>query len=187
MIASKLMIESELTAPDTADDAGPPVLLKRLGNAVEANLAKNKLETAGIPSFLGGENAFAGDVMHPLPYREVELFVPQSMVAEALDVLDAPPADPDELFGEPFLEDPGRVISFRAFVTAVVGWLFVILAVYGFAISIPAFVYAIYLSFRALTISTDRSPSTIVKSVLALLIATGGLVLAIAVSLTIGR
>ena len=40
------MIESELPPP--ADDPGPPVLLKRLGNAVEANLAKNKLATAGL-------------------------------------------------------------------------------------------------------------------------------------------
>ena len=163
------------------------MLLKRLGNAVEANLAKNKLETAGIPSFLGGENAFAGDLMHPLPYREVELFVPQSMVAEALEVLDAPPEDPDELLGDPFVADAGQLWSSRAFVCAVVGWLVFFLAVYGFLLSAPTFAYAIFLSFRAVSASTDRSTSTIGKSIIALVLSMGGLVMAVAVAFTLRR
>lgn len=186
------MIESELHPPphephDPGHDFGPPVLLKRLGNAVEANLAKNKLETAGIPSFLGGENAFAGDIMHPLPYREVELFVPQSMAAEALDVLEAPPDDPSELSTEPYLEDPARAWSFRAFVCAIVGWCFFTLAAYGFVLSLPVFLFAVFLSFRAIAASTDRSPGTILKVIVAVLIAAAGIAADVAVFLTLIR
>lgn len=182
------MIESELHPPDAAEpDHGPPVLLKRLGSAVEANLARNKLATAGIPAFLAGENTFAGDVMHPLPYREVELYVPQSLATEALDVLDAPPSDPAELFGDPFIEDPARRMSFRAFVAGVVGWCLLVLAVGGPFFAIASFVYAIFLSLRAMSVSTDRAPATVVKCGAALLFSVVGLVVAIGVLIMLSR
>lgn len=173
------------TAP--GEDLGPPVLLKRLGNAVEANLAKNKLATAGIPSFLAGENTFAGDVMHPLPYREVELYVPQSLANEALDVLEAPPEDPELLRGDPFQDDPARRLSFRAAVAAVVGWCLFVLAVGGPFFAIAAFLYAIFLALRAIAISTERAASTVFKCGLALLLSAGGIVTAYAVLVMLFR
>lgn len=173
------MIDSELPIPDADDataDPGPPVLLKRLGNAVEANLAKNKLETAGIPSFLGGEDAFA--VPYPMRSREVELFVPQSMVATALEVLDALPADPSEVLGDPFVEDPGRTLSMRAFVAAVGGCMFFFPSGATSFIAAPVFVYAIYLSFRALAVSTECTAATLARCVIAALISAGGIFVA---------
>jgi hypothetical protein len=167
------MTKSEL--PETDLGLGPPVLLKKLGNAIEANLAKNKLATAGIPAFLAGENTFAGDVMNPLPYREVELYVPQSLVGDALEVLEAPPSDPAELAGEPYFDDPARALSFRAFVASVVGWLFFILTPSGVFLAVPAFVYAIYLGCRAIAVSADRGGATIFKCVAALLVSAAGI------------
>lgn len=181
------MTDSEPSLSDPDTDLGPPVLLRRLGNAVEANLAKNKLATAGIPAFLAGENTFAGDVMNPLPYREVELYVPQSLATEALEVLAAPPSDPAESSFEPYLDDPGRRLSFQAFVASIVGWCLFVLAVYGFLLAVPAFAYAIYLSSRAFVASTERGGATLFKCVAAMLIASAGLVAATAVIVMLWR
>lgn len=179
------MADQSIENPDRgstdAADPGPPVLLKRLSNAVEANLAKNKLATAGIPAFLAGENAFAGDVMQPLPYRDVELYVPQSLVAEALAVLESPPEDPSQFVGDSFVDDPSRAASFRAFVASVVGWCVFVLGPYGVFFALPAFAYATYLAVRALTLNSDRAPSTVFKCVAALVVAGVGLISSVGV------
>jgi Putative prokaryotic signal transducing protein len=177
------MIESEERPPEP--DFGPPVLLKRLGNAVEANLAKSKLATAGIPSFLGGENVFAGDLMHPLPYRSVEIYVPESMVHDALDVLDAP-TELDDF--EPFLdEDPARPLAFRALVTAVAGWVVFFLTIFGTALAIAAFVYSIGLAVGTIVRSTHRTSSIVVQASLAFVLSLVGLGASAVVLVTVLR
>lgn len=151
------MIEAEQQPlPIHSPPRDPPVLLKRLGNAVEANLARAKLESAGIPAFLGEQDAFSGGMSQGVGHAEVELFVPQSLVDVALDVLDAAPDEPFDLEFDAVPDDPGRRLSFRAFVCSVVAWLVLFMAPVGLALAVPLFVYALHLAFRATFRSHER-------------------------------
>lgn len=163
------------------------ILLKKCASPVEANLIKAKLATAGIPAVLTGDNTFARDVMLPMPNREVDVFVPASLVDEARAVLEAPADEPDELAGEPIVDDPARVSSARAFAAGVAGWCLFVLAVYGVFLALPTFAYSIYLAVRSLIHSAERSPSLLFKCVSALAISIAGLIFAVALLVYLSR
>lgn len=156
----------------TFDDLGPPVLLKRLGNALEGELARGRLLDAGIPATLSAADAFSADG-RPIA-RQVELFVPRSLVHDALDVLDIPPLEAEAFDDEAYpVDDPGRPIAFRGFVASVVGWLIVFLAVVGAVLAVPMFGYAASLAVAAVRRSTlrDRGLRFQVAATLALSVA----------------
>ena len=147
---------SEPTAEAIEAEFGPPVLLKRLGNLFEGELARNCLADAGIPSFLAGVDTFS--VGGRGARGQVELFVPESLVHDALDLLDAPAFDdPDDAPLAP--DDPGRPCAFRAFVAAIAGWLVVFLGPFGVWLAVPLFGYCFLLIVRAVRQSTtgDRT------------------------------
>lgn len=166
------MLGTPADTPENAPDPlGQPVLLKRLGNLFEGELARNRLADAGIPSLLAGVDAFHGDSGGSR--GQVELFVPQSLVDAALDVLDAPPLDePDD--GESFVDDPGRPFAFRAFVAAVIGWLVVFLGPFGVWLAMPTFVYAVVLATRAVRRSPTADRTLRLQVATAVLIAVVG-------------
>ena len=82
----------------------------------------------------------------------------------------------DDLEFDPFVEDPGLPVAFRAFVTAVVGWLIFFLAPVGIGLAIFPFVYAIVLAVRSLRVSIDRTRSVTLKCLLSVCISVIGLV-----------
>lgn len=136
------------SSPEPESD-DPPVLLKRLGNGFEGDLARRRLESAGIPSFVAGVDSFGGP--RDAARGQVELFVPASFAHEALDVLDAPPLEEGD---EPLPDDPGRPLAFRAFVAAVGGWMAVVFGPIGVVLAVSAFVYSVVLALRAVRMTT---------------------------------
>ena len=172
-------------------ELGPPVLLKRLGNALEANLARARLESAGIPSFIAGPDAFSLGVAAGRTDRSpsVGLFVPERCVAEALDVLDRPPLDEDDAAADDdfaAFDDPGRPIAFRAFVASVAGWTIVFLTIVGLAIAVPTFVYAIVLALRAVRRSTTVDRGLRLQVAAAIGLAVLGLAMAAFLAIALG-
>lgn len=154
---------------------GPPVLLKRLGNVVEANLARARLESAGIPSFLGEQDVFSGGAIHAGSRQGVEIYVPEDLLREALDVLDTPP-DLAETGGyEPVIEDPGRRLSFKALVASVIGWLVVVLHPVGGFLALGLFGYAMYLAGVSVSRSHERDLTLRVRVVVAMVLSVAGL------------
>lgn len=166
------MIDSEI---HPRPEFGPPVLLKRLGNAVEANLARARLESAGIPSFLGEQDVFSGGAIHAGGHTGVEIYVPADLLDDALDVLEAPPDLPDPSFFEPFVEDPGRRLSFKALVTSVIGWLVVVLHPVGAFLSLGLHLYAIYLAGLGVLRSQDRDLTLRVRVVATAFLSVAGI------------
>jgi hypothetical protein len=162
-----------------ASKATPPVLLKRLGNVIEANLARARLESAGIPSFLGEQDVFSGGSIHAGSRHGVEIYVPANLQQAALEVLDEPPELSDPYAFEPIIEDPGRSQSFRAVVTAVIGWLVIVLHPVGAFVSIGLHVYAIYLACTAVKSSYDRDLTLRARVVVAVLVSVLGLAAAV--------
>lgn len=154
---------------------GPPVLLKRLGNLVEANLARARLESAGIPSFLGEQDAFSGGSIHAAGRIGVEIYVPAELLNDALDILEAPPDLQDIPPFEPFVEDPGRRLSFKALVASVIGWLVVVLHPVGAILSLGLHLYAIYLAYSAVVQSHERDLTLRARVVLTVLISVSGI------------
>jgi len=81
---------------DDAKDWGPFVAVKSFSDSIEAHIARSKLDSCGIPSFIEGEhvsNLRAGTL---LPLRGVVLMVPEKLRAEALGVLDVKRVDDDD-------------------------------------------------------------------------------------------
>lgn len=161
--------------PQPPSDAPPPVLLKRLGNLVEANLARARLEAAGIPSFLGEQDVFSGGSLQAGSKHGVEIYVPADLLQEALDVLDNPQDVPDPLAFEPIPDDPGRSLSFKALVTAVIGWLVIVLHPVGAFLSVGLHVYAIYLAATSVKASYDRDFILRLRVVIAVLVSVLGM------------
>lgn len=159
------------------DPLGPPVLLKRLGNTFEGELARSRLTAADIPSFLAGVDTFS---VKPGSARgQVELFVPRTLVHEALDVLElAADDDRDDEPAPP--DDPGRPLAFRAFVSAVSGWLVVFLGPFGIWIAVPLFVYSIVLAVRAVRRSPVADRTLRLQVAATILIASIGVLVSIA-------
>ena len=157
------------------DDLGPPVLLKRLGNMLEATLARARLDSAGIPSFIAGPDAFAADQA-----GLVGLFVPERYLAEALDVLDGPPVDDVASFDSPddWPVDPGRRLAFRAIVASVAGWTILFMTLVGLLLAVPTFGYAIALAIRAVQRSTTRDRGLRLQVAAALVLSALGLAMA---------
>lgn len=171
------------SSPHPQPEIGPPVLLKRLGNLVEANLARAKLESAGIPSFLGEQDVFSGGSINAGSRHGVEIYVPAELLEEAFEVLETPTeSDFSSPFSyEPFVEDPGRKLSFKSVVTAVIGWLVIVMHPVGAFLAIALFAYAIYLSYVAIRVAFDRDLTLRLRVVIALLVSFSG----IAVSATL--
>jgi len=81
---------------DDAKDWGPFVAVKSFSDSIEAHIARSKLDSFGIPSFIEGEhvsNLRAGTL---LPLRGVVLMVPEKLRAEALSALDVKRVDDDD-------------------------------------------------------------------------------------------
>lgn len=164
---------------NTPPDGPPPVLLKRLGNLVEANLAQARLESAGIPSFIGEQDVFSGGSITAGSRRGVEIFVPAELLHEALEVLDSPPDLPEPLSFEPIIDDPGRPLSFRALVSAVIGWLVIVLHPVGAFLSLLLHGYSIYLAASAVKQSHERDLRLRLRVVAAVLLSVLGMATAI--------
>lgn len=166
------MIDSEL---HPRPELGSPVLLKRLGNVIEANLARARLESAGIPSFLGEQDTFSGGAIHAGSRQGVEIYVPEEFLHDALEVLDAPPDMPESYTFEPIIEDPGRRLSFKALVAAVIGWIVVVMHPVGALLSLGLHGYAIYLAGTAVSRSHERDLTLRLRVVATLFLSVGGL------------
>ncbi len=166
------MVDSEI---QFRPEFGPPVLLKRLGNLVEANIARAHLESAGIPCILGEQDVFSGGSIHAGGGAGVEIYVPADFLHRALDLLEVPVEASDPFVFEPIIEDPGRKLSFKSVVTSIIGWLVVVLHPIGAFISLALYGYAIYLAYLAVSQSHERDLRLRARVVAAVLICVAGI------------
>ena len=75
------------------------VIIGRYSTPYEANMAKSKLESAGIPAFVADEYTIGMNWLYSNALGGVKLQVPGSLASEALALLDAEAGSPttDEL------------------------------------------------------------------------------------------